>query len=657
MGSWRTVEGSPFPLGCSWVADENAYNFAIISSSATALRIRLFAAADLTNPIFALPLDPLVNKSETTWHCRISAAQAGDAKYYSIQADSDPAVTGAGSLFSVGTDLLDPYAREVFFPPNFEPGGPAGHAILAVLPDREQQPFDWGSSPSPRHEGDLLIYELHVGGFTKNPNSGVPKGHAGTYLGLIEKIQYLKSLGVTAVELMPVFCFDPRYPGWGYMPINVFYPHPAYASTPEKAVDEFRQMVKALHEAKIEVILDVVFNHTAEGNQDGPTFGLKALDNTGYYLTSGQPPSGYKDYSGCGNSLDAANPITRRLILEALRYWVTEMHVDGFRFDLGAVLARNDDGTYDLTDPPIFVELAADPRLANIRFIAEPWDTGGDLVGRKFPGYSWMQWNDHYRQALRGFVRSDPGLVGSVITRVYGSDDLFPGDAVNARQPWQSVNYIVSHDGYTLYDQVSYNNDGQLSWNCGTQGDNAVPSDVMDLRRRQIRNFLTLLMMSNGTPMIRMGDEFMQTQDGNDNPYNVDDTTTWLDWSKAIINVDLFKFTKGLVAFRNAHAAISRSRFWRGDVSWYGANGPPDLTSESRSIAYVVHGSSVGDKNVYVIANLYWQEKTFNLQEAGPWSRVIDTSRPSPNDITPTSPIVGTSVLVPARSVQVLVSN
>jgi len=457
MDTWRAIEGTPFPLGCTWVPADRAYNFAILSTTATAIRLRLFAEGDLVNPVFALNLDPLTNKSDNTWHCRVSAAAAGKARYYSLQADSDPAVTGAGTLFTLGTELLDPYAREVFFPPNFRLGGPPGQAALSVLPSQNPVTFDWGNAPWPLRGADLLIYELHVRGFTKNPNSGVSSDHAGTYLGVIDKIPYLQQLGITAVELMPVFCFDPLSGGsWGYMPISVFYPHPAYATAPERAVDEFRQMVRALHEAGIEVILDVVFNHTAEGNQQGPAYGLKALDNTGYYLTTGTPPRGYHDYSGCGNSLDASSPITRRLILDALRYWVSEMHVDGFRFDLAAVLARSPDGSFDLTTPPIFAELASDPELADTRFIAEPWDAGGGyLIGRDFPGLNWMQWNDHYRGQLRGFVRGDMGLVPSVMTRLYGSDDLFPGDAVSARHPWQSVNYIVSHDGYTLYDQVA----------------------------------------------------------------------------------------------------------------------------------------------------------------------------------------------------------
>ena len=660
MDTWRASEGTPFPLGCTWAEADQAYNFAILSTTATAIRLRLFADTDLVNPAFAFDFDPLVNKSGNTWHCRIAAAQAGAARYYSLQAESDPAVTGAGTLFALGTELLDPYARDIFLPQKYRLGGAPGLAPLAVLPARNEEKFDWGDTPWPLHGADLLIYELHVGNFTKNPNAGVAPGHAGTYLGVIDKIPYLQSLGVTAVELMPVFCFDPGGGGvWGYMPIGVFTPHPAYATAPENAVYEFRQMVRALHDAGIEVILDVVFNHTAEGNQQGPTYSFKALDNTGYYLTTGTPPNAYQDFSGCGNSLDASTPITRRLILDSLRYWVTEMRVDGFRFDLASVLARKPDGSFDLAEPPFFAALAADPDLADTRFIAEPWDAGGGyLLGSCFPGLNWMQWNGQYRDQLRGFVRGDQGLVPSIMTRVYGSDDLFPGDAVHARQPWQSVNYIVSHDGYTLYDQVSYAGNGkQLSFNCGTEGDAAATPDILALRHRQMRNFLTLLLMSNGTPMIRMGDEFCQTQKGNANPYDVDDATTWLDWSKVVTNADMLRFTTRLIAFRNAHPAICRSRFWRGDVAWYGPAGAPDLSAASHTIAYVIHGASVGDRDIYVMANMYSQDIAFLLREPGPWARVIDTGRASPDDIGDPAPLGGPAVMVGARSVVVAVSQ
>ena len=456
------------------------------------------------------------------------------------------------------------------------------------------------------------------------------------------------------------------------MPLSFFYPHPGYASVAANAKNEFQQMVKALHQAGIEVILDVVFNHTAEGNQDGPSLGMKALDNPSYYMLTGTPPSGYVNDSGTGNTLDPASPGMRMLLLDSLRYWVTEMHVDGFRFDLASILARNEDGSLNLTDPPIFAEIAADPELTDVRMIAEPWDAGGGyLLGRSFPGMNWMQWNGQYRDLIRHFVRSDNGCISQLATRVYGSDDLFPGDAASARHPYQSVNYIEAHDGFTLYDLVSYNvrhneangennTDGpsdNISWNCGFEGDDGVPVDVLQLRLQQAKNFLTLLMMSNGTPMIRMGDEFLQTQGGNSNPWNQDNATSWLDWDRLTTNADSFRFAQTLIAFRDAHPSICRSRFWRGDVSWYGPNGAPDYSDGSHTLAYVIHGASQGDKDIYVMANAYWEDVWFTLQEPGNWMRVVDTSLASPQDIVDagseaplTSPVV-----VKARSVVVVV--
>jgi glycogen operon protein len=594
----------------------------------------------------------------------VSAADAAGASYYSWQADSDPNVTGANTLFKLGTELLDPYARDIFFPDDFKllgaAGQPPGQSALAVIPSQNPVETDWTGVPWPDHGADLLIYELHVGSFTKNPNSGVAAAHMGKYLGVIDKIPYLQQLGVTAVELMPIFCFDPSTAGWGYMPMSHFFPHPDYATAPENAIDEFKQMVRALHQANIEVILDVVFNHTAEGNALGPTYNLKAIDNTGYYLTTGQPPNDYPNYSGAGNAVNASTPITRRLILESLRYWVTEMHVDGFRFDLASVLARGADGKLDLPTPPVFAELAADPDLAATRFIAEPWDATNSayLLGPSFPGLNWMQWNGRYRDNFRRFIKSDSGLVSSMMTGVYGSDDLFPGDAVNARQPFQSVNYVVSHDGYTLYDQVAYQGDGsQNSWNCGFEGDAGVPADVLALRQRQVRNFMTVLMMSNGTPMMRMGDEFLQTQNGNSNPYNLDDASVWLDWGKQVTYADFFRFTQQLIAFRNVHPAICRSRFWRDDVKWYGPNGDEDQSTDSHTLSYVIHGSSVGDTDIYVMVNTYWEDVNFTLQEPGPWTKMIDTNQASPNDIGIPVALAGPAVVVAARSVVVAVKG
>jgi len=678
VNTWRAQEGNPNPLGCTWIAEDSAYNFSVFSRTATQISVVLYRADNLEQPVFRIDLDPLTNKTDDVWHCRIKEAEANGAAYYSLQAISQAEVTGAGSLFQNGKELLDPYAHDVFFPNQFNLGSAivsgtnAGKAALAVLPPKTTTIFDWGTAPWPLRGADLVIYEMHVRGFTQNPNSSVPAAHAGTYLGIIDKIPYLQDLGVTAIELMPVFLFEPHGMNyWGYMPINFFCPHPVYATSPAQAKDEFRQMVKALHDAGIEVILDVVFNHTAEGGADGPTIGMKALDISSYYITNGH---GYADYSGTGNTLNVATPAMRRLLLDSLRYWVTEMHVDGFRFDLASVLARRSDGSLDFDLPPIFAEIAADPELADIRMIAEPWDASdGYLLGRDFPGIHWMQWNGKYRDLIKRFVRGESGLTGELVTRVYGSDDLFPGDAKSARHPYQSINYVVSHDGFTLYDTVAYNQkynqaNGQnntdgpsdnISWNCGFEGDAGAPAEVQKLRRQQVRNFFTILMLSNGTPMIRMGDEFLHTQMGNSNPWNQDNATSWLDWSRRGQNGDVYRFVRTLIAFRNQHPAICRSRFWRQDVSWYGPNGSVDFSPTSHTLAYCIHGSSVGDKDIYVAMNMYWEDVTFTLQEPGPWLKVVDTSADSPNDIVVPAPagVLPQTMGVAARSIIVAVKG
>ena len=681
MNDWRATEGSPHPLGATWIATDQAYNFAIYSRTAETLTLRLFGPDDLCVPIFTVDLDPLTNKTDDIWHCRVSEAQALTARYYSLYATSDPQVTGAGILFHSDKELLDPYAKDIFFPPQYSlysgcvEGPNAGSAALGILPPKTHKTFDWGDVTPPLRGADLTIYEMHVRGFTANPNSGVPPEHQGRFLGVVDKIPYLQQLGVTAVELMPVFTFEPHGENyWGYMPIGFFCPHPAYASRLELANDEFRQMVKALHAAGIEVLLDVVFNHTAEEDQHGPTYGMKALDNTSYYLTQGSPPDCFTNLSGTGNTLDAASRPVRRFVLDSLRHWVREFHVDGFRFDLASVFARNEDGSLNTADPPIFAEIAADHDLEDTRLIGEPWDAAdGYLLGRSFPGLNWMQWNGRFRDDVKHFVRGDGGFVPNLLTRLYGSDDLFPGDAHNARHPWQSINYVVSHDGFSLYDTCAYeqkrnlangsnNTDGpsdNVSCGYGMDGDEDVPPEITQIRGRQVTNFFALLMLSNGTPMFRMGDEFLQTQTGNSNPWNQDNETSWLDWDRLASNADHFRFVSALIAFRNAHPSICRSRFWREDITWYGPNGPVDFTFNSHTLAYCLHGASQGDQDLYVMINMWRDPVVFNIQEMGDWRAVIDTSQPTPADITPTgapkplpvaNPIPGRSIVVAIRT-------
>lgn len=679
---WRSVYGNPFPLGMQWLPREQAYNFALYSKHATKVELLFFRTDNLIEPCFVFELEPLHHKSGPIWHCRIPVAQANNAVYYGYRVDGPQMGSGFDRhAFDGEKLLLDPYARSVLFPPGFDrpsaqQSGPnLGKAPLALL-DECQCRFDWDGDSRVRRDSDLVIYELHVRGFTRHESSGLPSDTRGTFQGVIEKIPHLVELGVTAVELMPVFQFDPQeHNYWGYMPLSFFAPHHAYSMTPDSCgqKSEFRRMVWALHQAGIEVILDVVFNHTCEGDERGPTYSLKGIDNSTYYVLRDDADHPYANFSGCGNTLHTANRAVRQLIIDSLRYWASEMHVDGFRFDLASVFTRNSDGSINLDDPPIFAQIASDPVLANVRLIAEPWDAGdGYLLGKRFPGVTWMQWNAQYRDTLQRFVRGDEGLVGEVMTRLYGSSDLFPDDTFHALHPFQSVNYVASHDGFTLYDLVAYderhneanghnNSDGptQYASNHGYEGDEDVPADVMALRKRQVRNFFCLLMLSNGTPMFRMGDEFLQTQRGNSNPFNQDNDTSWLDWSRLEQHRDIFNFVRDMIAFRKALPLISRFGFWREDVRWFGPDGTVDLSSGSRTLGVYLAGTDRGDGVLCIMINASLRPVDF-LLPSGPvryWQLRIDTGLPDSfshsnnrptfdRDVRPTVPVGSRSIMV-----------
>lgn len=681
MNRWEKLEGAPFPQGVTWSEADRAFNFSIYSKHAEAVHLLLYSKADLVHPVLEYSFDYLKNKSGPIWHCRVGADEAQDAAYYAYRVDGPaPAAGYDWHNFDFEKILLDPSARSVFFPDEFSreaacrPGSNAGQAPLGVLPTMVCD-FDWEDDRQPRHDSDLVIYELHVRGFTRNPNSGIPASHRGTFLGVIDKIPYLVDLGVTAVELMPVFQFDPDEGNyWGYMPLSFFAVHREYATHPEQCnqQNEFREMVKALHSAGIEVILDVVYNHTCEGDHHGPTYSFKGIDSSTAYMMTGDPAAPFANYSGTGNTMHTANRAIRRHIVDSLRFWDSQMHIDGFRFDLASVFTRNSNGSINLKDPPIISEIGTNAELRDNRLIAEPWDAGGEFqLGQKFPGQRWMQWNAHYRDTLQRFVRGDAGLVGELMTRIYGSDDLFPDDRMNALQPLLSVNYITSHDGFTLYDMVSYNHkrnwangennaDGadESSWNCGWEGDKEVPREVIQLRKQQIKNFICLLMLSNGTPMFRMGDEFMQTQGGNNNPYNQDNETSWLDWDRLTEYGDMFRFVKRMIAFRKAHPSISRSRYWREDIKWYGTGYLVDMSPSSQQLAYCLHGASQNDTDLYVMINTAAQPIDFGIQEGTPgsWRRIVDTSLPSPTDFaeSPSETVNQAVYSVSGRSVVVL---
>jgi len=607
----------------------------------------------------------------------------GDAVYYAYRVDG-PKSDGQYDMHAFDREkiLLDPYATSVYFPKTFvrqaamQAGKNDGRAPLGVL-HQHRPPFDWHDEPPTEvfHEHDLVIYEMHVRGFTQHPSSGVSPKLRGKFLGVIERIGYLKELGVTAVELLPVHQFDPQEGNyWGYMTLNFFAPHNQYAVDPGNAHNEFREMVRALHEAGIEVILDVVFNHTAEGDHRGPCYSFKGIDNSTYYMTSGDPNRPYRNYSGTGNTLHCANRYVARMVLDSLRHWVQRCHVDGFRFDLASVFARRSDGSVSWGDSPIISAIRSDPVLGKVRLIAEPWDARGLIQqGAAFPGKRWFQWNGRYRDDVRRFVRGDSDFVKAVMYRLYGSDDLFPDDLMHAYHPYQSVNYVNSHDGFTLYDLVSYNErhneangekneDGHpenFCWNCGWEGDENAPAEVLTLRRRQVRNFFALLMVSNGTPMFCAGDEFLNTQHGNNNPYNQDNETTWLDWRQLDENGDIHRFFRLMIAFRKSHPSIARSRFWREDIRWYGTGREVDMSSNSRHLAFYVDGRSQGDADLYVMMNFHEKDLTFNIQtfQPGQWRVVCDTGLPSPGDVHPAGqePLVPASqYLVRSRSVVVL---
>jgi glycogen operon protein len=653
MHDWFALEGSPSPLGVTWVEDDAAYNFALYSKYASAVTLLLYSEIDLSTPTYEHRLDPLMNKSGRIWHCRLQKIAISDARYYGYQV-AGPKAPEEGHRFDPRKVLLDPYARCVCFPTRFSraaasgPGPNAGKAPLGLIASEPEG--DWAGDETPAHRSDLVIYELHVRGFTRRANSGVAPAHRGTFLGLMEKISYLKELGVTAIELMPVMQQDPQEGSyWGYMPLNFFSPHHEFASAdkPFDALKEFRVMVKALHAAGIEVLLDVVYNHTAEGNEEGPTYSYRGIDNSTYYLLD-DGRGRYRNDTGTGNTVNCGNRYIRKMILDSMRFWRNEMHVDGFRFDLASIFTRNQDGSINLKDPPVIAEIGGAPELESLRLIAEAWDPATYQLGRSFPGTSWLQWNGQFRDDVRAFVKGDPGMVPKLMSRLYGSCDLFPDDLENAYRPYQSVNFVTCHDGFCLDDLVSYDRkhneanghgnadgtDNNLSWNCGWEGDGDAPPAVLTLRKQQIKNFCTLLFLSNGTPMFCAGDEFMNTQRGNNNPYNQDNEITWLDWDLLKRNQDVFRFFKEMIAFRKAHPSLSRSRYWRDDVRWYGATGRPDLSRDSRCLAFFLAGAALNDADIYVMINGDLRPITFAVQQGRPgeWRRVIDTGLPSPDD-------------------------
>lgn len=511
MDLWARQEGTSLPLGVSHVPEDDAYNFALYSKHATGVRLLLYRDGDCVNPIHAHDFDARINKSGRIWHCRLPATTVRQATYYAYQIDG-PYQPIAGHRFDPQKILIDPYARAIFFPPHFSRAaacrrGPnAGRAPLGVL-----HPASTSQSPArnrpERHTHDAIIYELHVRGFTMRANSGVPAERRGTFCGIIDKIPYLQELGVTIVELMPVFQFDPQEGNyWGYMPISFFALNHAYKAQNEhgRQIEEFGFLAEALHQAGIEVVMDVVYNHTGEGDESGPTYSYRAIDNSTYYLLA--PDGSYRNDSGTGNVVHGANRYVAGMVLDSLHYWTRDFGIDGFRFDLASLFTRSSDGSINLENPPIISAIQSHDDLAGLRMIAEAWDIASYQLGRTFPGMTWLQWNATFRDDVRAFVRGDGGMVERLMRRLSGSDDVFPDDLMDAYHAYQSINFVTCHDGFCLYDLVSYdqkhneangqaNKDGSdrnLSWNCGWEGDDGAPAEVLKLRQRQAKNLFSL---------------------------------------------------------------------------------------------------------------------------------------------------------------------
>ncbi len=656
----KVQPGRSFPLGAT--VTPKGVNFSVFSKNCDSVELLLFDEGDYSQPAQVIPFDPRVNRTFYYWHMFIPGMKAGQVYAYRVHGPFEPEI---GFRFDGSKVLIDPYSKAVIQDETYDRGAATRYgedncatAMKSVVVDTSA--YDWnGDQPLHKPYSRTVIYELHVAGFTKHPNSGVTPELRGTYRGLIEKIPYLKDLGVTAVELLPVQQFDPqdkplsaRSNYWGYTPIAFFAPFRGYAASgdPLAPVDEFRDMVKALHKEGIEVILDVVFNHTAEGNENGPWLCYRGFENRAYYILA-QEQQYYMNFSGCGNSLNANQSIVRRMIMDCLRYWVSEMHVDGFRFDLASVLSRDEKG-FPLPSPPILWEIESDPVLAGTKIIAEAWDAGGLYQVGTFIGHRWAEWNGKFRDDVRRFVKSDAGFVSAMASRILASPDLYPDPS---RQPNRSINFITAHDGFTLNDLVSYNDkhneangennsDGESnnqSWNCGWEGETDDPG-VNQLRSRQIRNFLTILLVSQGTPMIVMGDEVRRTQYGNNNAYGQDNELSWFDWDDLERHADLHRFTRGLIHFIQEHKIFQQDQFWssldddhRMEITWHGvALDEPDWGGGSRTLAFSL-GRPGGGDYLHVMLNAYWNSVPFELpplKRGWRWSRIVDTALPSPND-------------------------
>jgi isoamylase len=613
--------GTRFMPGATWTAE--GVNFSVFSRSAQKVELLLYTAADSREPIEVITLDPETNRTHFFWHVFVEGLPPGVC--YTWRVDD-------------GSELVDPWARAVsdaFWDRRRAicHAGSTANSFRAVVTIETE--LVSRKSPLAADLNGAVICELHVGGFTRHPSSGVL--HPGTFSGLAEKIPYLKDLGVTHVELLPVMAFDEQdVPAavaarnlknyWGYSPHSFFSPHPHYSTRPDRGIaqSEFREMIESLHDAGIRVILDVVFNHTAEGGQDGPVINFKGFANDVFYVFDPADRSRYLDYSGCGNTINCNHPLVTRFIVNSLEWWVEQMGVDGFRFDLASVFVRGEDGR-PLPNPPLPWNIELSRTLTRLPLIAEAWDARGLYHVGAFPGLSWTEWNGRYRDVIRRFVRGDRGIIGEVASCIAGSSELYADDG---RLPNNSVNFITCHDGFTLRDLVSYNckhneangednRDGSndnLSWNCGAEGETD-DAGINILRRRQAKNLIAILMTSRGVPMLMAGDEILRTQHGNNNGWCQDNELSWFDWRLVQTERNMFGFVRGMIALRRRHPSLTRNAFFTGrrvpgrdilDITWHGVslNEPGWHDSSAQFLAYTVAAVTANEEDLHVVLNM-----------------------------------------------------
>lgn len=643
--------------------EKHGVNFAIWCRNAKVMELLLFKDVNDDEPQ-VIELTAAKHRSSYYWHVFIRGLKDGQHYGWRVK---EVLHNRPGMLFDPQKVLLDPYGKRIVFPDNYNRtfnqfvGSNVMFCAKNVVVDMNR--YNWNNDESLNTEQtSSVIYEMHVAGFTKDRSSGLPDKIRGTYRGVIEKIPYLKELGVNAVELLPVFQFD-RFdasPGknnyWGYSPMGFFAIHGEYSSRRDVygPLDEFRDMVKALHKAGIEVILDVVYNHTSEGGDTGPIYSFKGLDNNAYYiLDEGQR---YKNYSGCGNTLNSSHPMVKRMILDSLHFWTEEMHVDGFRFDLASILSRATSGE-PLNDPPTTLFIATDPRLAKIKLIAEPWDAGGLYQVGRMAGKKWREWNGQFRDDVRCFIRGDENMIHRLVNRLLGSPDIYRNIDDD---PQKSINFITCHDGFTLWDLVCYNqkhneangehnNDGNncnFSSNYGVEGETD-DKEITALRMRQVKNMMLLTMYAMGTPMILMGDEVLRTQLGNNNAYCQDNEISYLNWNRSKRAEEMFQFTRKLIANRvNRGSSMDKDKLSirnlaeaieKNQVTWHGVEPyQPDWSPTSHSIGMCVYSES-SDSYYYMFINSYWEGLHIKIPNVPSnhnlkWLRIVDTSLPSPDD-------------------------